>query len=159
LSEAGENFYSTLGFAAAIISFPLYAVFTTVSLGEFRMTERAGSLPTSGALGLLDELAVAMLFFGAILTHLSTAAFAGSLGKTRILGPRASSIFTVLGLVGALCVAIKAAYVFAHPHNPMWYFGPWYAFPGQVLSIPAAPWIMPCLLGLILLRRVGEPSN
>ena len=33
---------------------------------------------------------------------------------------------------------------------------PWYVRPGFIAGIPAIPWIMPCLLGVVLLRRAGS---
>jgi hypothetical protein len=33
---------------------------------------------------------------------------------------------------------------------------PWYTRPGVIVGIPAIPWIMPCLLGVVLLRRAGD---
>jgi hypothetical protein len=31
-----------------------------------------------------------------------------------------------------------------------------YTRPGVIAGIPAVPWIMPCLLGVVLLRRAGD---
>jgi hypothetical protein len=31
----------------------------------------------------------------------------------------------------------------------------WHRIPGTVAGIPAIPWIMPCLLGVVVLRRAG----
>jgi hypothetical protein len=40
---------------------------------------------------------------------------------------------------------------------PMWGFKtPWYTIPGFIFAIPAIPWIMPCLFGVVLLRRAGN---
>jgi hypothetical protein len=35
---------------------------------------------------------------------------------------------------------------------------PWYLRPGFIAGIPAVPWIMPFLLGVVLLRRAGHES-
>ena len=36
---------------------------------------------------------------------------------------------------------------------------PWYTRPGLIAGIPAVPWIMPCLLGVISLRRGGDEAT
>ena len=36
---------------------------------------------------------------------------------------------------------------------------PWYAEPGVVAGIPGIRWIMPGLLGVVLLRRAGEETG
>jgi len=33
---------------------------------------------------------------------------------------------------------------------------PWYASPGFIVGIPAVPFIIPFLFGVVLLRRAGE---
>ncbi|MGE0000557.1 MAG: hypothetical protein AB7F50_07425 [Fimbriimonadaceae bacterium] len=34
----------------------------------------------------------------------------------------------------------------------------WFELPAFALAIPAVPWIMPCLIGLIVLRRAGSTA-
>jgi len=36
---------------------------------------------------------------------------------------------------------------------------PWYFHVGFIVDIPAVPWIMPCLLGVVLLRRAGDEQH
>ena len=36
---------------------------------------------------------------------------------------------------------------------------PWYTRPGLIAGISAIPWIMPFLLGVVLLRRVGDAQR
>lgn len=35
----------------------------------------------------------------------------------------------------------------------------WYTIPAFVAGIPAVPWIMPCLFGVVLLRRAGDEQR
>lgn len=156
LSEAGERFYSTLGFAAIMFAFPFYAIFTSISLVEYRAIERAVSQQANYTNPMLDEISMVALFFGAALTYLATAAFAAALGKISWLGRSAGRVFVGICLFAVLCVAIKMVEVFRSPQSPMWNFSPWYAIPGNVLSIPAMPWIMLALVGVVLLKRAGE---
>ena len=45
LSEAGERFYATLGFAAIMLSGPLYLIWNTFAFGVFFAKEHAGEVP------------------------------------------------------------------------------------------------------------------
>ena len=36
---------------------------------------------------------------------------------------------------------------------------PWYTRPGVIAGIPAIPWIMACLLGVVVLRRAGDTKR
>jgi hypothetical protein len=105
---------------------------------------------------LLDELSSILLFIGVVLIYLATAAFAAGFKQMHWLGKKASWAFATTSLFAALCVCIKLAYVLKSPHDPMWSFIPWYTLPGQIFSIPALPWIMPCLYGVVLLRLAGD---
>lgn len=155
LSDAGERFYSTLGFAAIMLASPLYIIFAAVQLGGYRAMERGGSGQEASGIAALDELSLILLFFGVVLTYLATAAFAASLARTGWIGRTSSRVFVGTSLFAALCVGIRATEALASVQNPMWGFQKWYAFPGFVFLIPAVPWIMPCLIGIVLLRRAG----
>jgi hypothetical protein len=43
-----------------------------------------------------------------------------------------------------------------HYPDPRALSTPWYTSPGFVVGIPAVPFIMPVLFGVVLLRRAGE---
>src|ERR1700720_3497088 len=45
LSEAGERFYATLGFAAIMLSGPLYLIWNTFAFGVFFAKEHTGEVP------------------------------------------------------------------------------------------------------------------
>src|SRR5437899_3308575 len=47
LSEAGERFYSTLGFAAIILAGPLYLVWNTFVFGAYFAKGHAGQIPSA----------------------------------------------------------------------------------------------------------------
>jgi len=47
LSEAGERFYATLGFAAIMLSSPLYLIWNTFAFGAFFGKEHAGEVPAA----------------------------------------------------------------------------------------------------------------
>src|SRR5260370_184246 len=76
------------------------------------------------------------------------AAFAASLGRVLWPGRRATRTFVTTGLMAAVCLAMRGL-VFALPAH-------WYGMPGFIAGIPAIPWILPGLLGIVLLRRAGD---
>lgn len=152
LSEAGERLYSTLGFAATLLASPLYLIWASILLNVYAAKERAGSGPVPPAIISLAEWSDVLLFFGGVLTYLATAAFAVSLGRTQRLGRGATRAFVVASLFALLCLVIRGP---RFP-SPTAAFEHWYTIPGFVAGIPAVPWMMPCLFGVVLLRCAGE---
>ena len=161
LSEADERFYSLLGFAATMLAGPLMLIFGTFQLTFDALLAPASSgqlpdwlLPLNRQAGLVEVLEV-------ILTYLATAAFAVALLKIGWLGRGTSRVFVGISLFAVLCVTVAAAVVIQFPLGALRFetasLGVKIAFiPGFVLGIPAIPFIIPCLMGVNLLRRAGE---
>ncbi len=151
LSEAGERFYATLGFAAIMLSGPLYLIWNTFAFGVFFAKEHAGEVPQ--ALHSLGDIFDLLLFVAGFLTYLATAAFAASLGRVQWLGRSATSAFIIVSFVALLFLVIRGL-KYPDPRAT-----PWYTSPGFIVGIPAVPFIMPFLLGVVLLRRAGEEQS
>ena len=150
LSEAGERFYATLGFAAIMLSGPLYLIWNTFAFGVFFAKEHAGEIPQ--ALRSLGDTFDLLLFVAGFLTYFATAAFAASLGRVQLLGRRAARAFMIVSGVALLFLVIRGL----HYPDPKALSTPWYTSPGFIVGIPAVPFIMPFLFGVVLLRRAGE---
>jgi hypothetical protein len=150
LSEAGERFYATLGFAAIMLSGPLYLIWNAFAFGVFFAKEHAGEVPQ--ALHSLGDTFDLLLFVAAFLTYFATAAFAASLGRVQLLGRRATRVFIIVSSVALLFLVIRGL----HYPDPRALSAPWYTSPGFIVGIPAVPFIMPFLFGVVLLRRAGE---
>ena len=153
LSEAGERFYATLGFAAIMLSGPLYLIWNTFAFGVFFAKEHAGEVPR--ALHSLGDIFDVLLFVAGFLTYLATVAFAASLGRVQWLGRRATRAFIIVSFVALLFLVIRGL----HYPDPRALSTPWYTSPGFVVGIPAVPFIMPFLFGVVLLRRAGEEQS
>lgn len=153
LCEAGERFYATLGFAAIMLSGPLYLIWNIFAFGAFFGKEHAGEVPAA-IVSLRDTLDV-LLDLGAVLTYLATAGFAASLGRVQWLGRRATRAFIIVSFVALLFLMIRGL---QYP-DPRALSTPWYTNPGFVVGIPAVPFIMPFLFGVVLLRRAGEEQS
>ena len=93
LSEAVERFYATLGFAAIMLSGPLYLIWNIFALGAYFGKEHAGEVPAA-IVSLRDTLDF-LLFVAGFLTYLATAAFAASLGRVQWLGRGATRAFMI----------------------------------------------------------------
>ena len=153
LSEAGERFYATLGFAAIMLSGPLYLLWNTFAFAAFFGKEHAGEMPA--AIVSLRDMLDLLLFVAAFLTYLATVAFAASLGRVQWLGRRATRAFMIVSGVALLFLMIRGL---QYP-DPRALSAPWYTNPGFVVGIPAVPFIMPFLFGVVLLRRAGEEQS
>lgn len=150
LSRGSECLYSTLGFAATLLAGPLYLVWSSFLLGAYVVKVRAGEVPAPFA-ALGDAMSI-LLFFAVALTYVATAAMAASLGRVRWLGRGAARAFVIVSLFALLCVVIRGL---EFP-DPAALSSPWYTVPGFVAGVPAIPFIMPFLLGVVLLRRAGD---
>ena len=153
LSEAGERFYATLGFAAIMLSGPLYLIWNTFAFGVFFAKEHTGQVPPA-IVSLGDTLDV-LLFVGGFLTYVATVAFAASLGRVQWLGRSATRAFMIVNGVALLFLVIRGL----HYPDPRALSTPWYTSPGFIVGIPAVPFIMPFLFGVVLLRRAGEEQS
>jgi hypothetical protein len=153
LNEAGERFYATLGFAAIMLSGPLYLIWNTFAFGVFFAKEHAGEVPQ--ALRSLGDTFDLLLFVAGFLTYFATLAFAASLGRVQLLGRGATRAFMIVNGIALLFLVIRGL---QYP-DPRALSTPWYTSPGFVVGIPAVPFIMPFLFGVVLLRRAGEEQS
>jgi hypothetical protein len=96
-----------------------------------------------------------LLFMAGFLTYLATVAFAASLGRVQWLGRRATRSFMIVNGVALLFLVIRGLQF----PDPRALSTPWYINLGFVVGIPAVPFIMPFLLGVVLLRRAGEEAT
>lgn len=145
LRQAGERIYSTLGFAAIIVStslFVLYITNDTVVLEALRQRAGSGKMPEWWAplrshFTIVGDVEVA-------LTYLAIAAFATALRSVGRMGRIASRVVAGVSLIAVPLVALLPLY----PSK--------LALPGFVLGIPAVPFVMPYLIGVNLLRGAGD---
>lgn len=155
LSQSGEHFFSLLGFGAIVLSSPLYLVWAALMLGMHRAAAIANPSEPPAWIIALSDLTDILLFFGGILIYLATAAFAVSLGRTKWIGQMSTRTFVFASFIAVICLVSRGI---AFP-NPEVVFSHWYTIPGWVVGIPAIPWVMPCILGIVLLRRAGKEQS
>jgi hypothetical protein len=153
LQEAGERFYSTLGSALAVLAGGAYLVWNCFFLGVYVLKARGGQTPV--AFVSLSDSIDALIFIACILTYLATLIFAVCMGRVRWLGDGATRAYVIANLLLLLLIGIKGL---SYP-DPTASSAPWYFNLGFIAGIPAVPWIMPYLLGVVLLRHAGRGAN
>lgn len=147
LGDADKN---SVGFAAILLAGPLYLIFNAFGFGVATARLHGGEIPP--AFRDLNEVIDMILFLAGALTYLAAAAFAISLGQAKWIGRGAARTFTIVSLVALLLLVIRGL----HFPDPKALSTPWYTSPGFIVGIPAVPFIIPFLFGVVLLRRAGE---
>lgn len=150
LVVAGERLHSSFGFVASLLGGAAYLIWNCFAVGLWLVRVRNGQ---SSALAPLGDPLDVMLFVACVLTYLATASFALAFGRVRWLGRSGSRAYAVLALAAAALLMTRGI-SFPDLAGP----APWYLRPAFVVGIPAIPWILPFLLGVILLRRAGDPG-
>lgn len=154
LGEAGEQFRPSVGFATIILAGPLYLLFDAFAFGVSTARLHGGEIPA--AFRDLNTTWIDMiLFLAGALTYFATAAFAIALGQAQWIGRGAARAFTIVSLIALLLLVIRGL----HFPDPRALSTPWYASPGFIVGIPAVPFIIPFLFGVVLLRRAGESDS
>jgi hypothetical protein len=72
--------------------------------------------------------------------------------RAQWLGRTASRVFVTASLLALLFLVLRGL---QFPVRSV-AMTSWSTIPGFVVGIPAIPWIMPVLFGVVLLRRVGD---
>ncbi len=149
LYDAGERFYSTVGFAASIPAGVGYFVAVSISVAQ-TMAMLGGDKATTPA--FLINLYSVLEFVAVVATYIATAAFAASLGQAGWLGRGATRAYVIVNMILLLLVVTRGLSFPELSGNT----APWYVRPGFIAGIPAIPWFMSGLLGVVLLRRAGD---
>ena len=105
----------------------------------------------ASGIGIFREFYSVLEFAACISTYIATAAFAASLGQARWLRLGAARVFITVALLLVVLIVMRGL---SYPELSG-DTAPWYFRAGFIAGIPAVPWIMPCLLGVVVLRRAG----
>ena len=153
LYEERERFYSTLGNALAMLAGAAYLVWNCFFLGLYVLKARGEQTPA--AFVSLSDSIDTLIFIACVLTYLTTAIFAVCLGRVTWLGRGATRAYVIANIVFLVLIVIKGL---SYP-DPKAGSTPWYLDLGFIAGIPAVPWIMPYLFGVVLLRQAGSETR
>ncbi|MGH1557291.1 hypothetical protein ACRAWD_04580 [Caulobacter segnis] len=82
-----------------------------------------------------------LLFFAGQLTYVATGCYALAFARTGWLGPIKAKLVSVIATIAILGLAARGlGFPDLGEH--------WYMIPGDIVGIPAIPWLMPYLLGV-----------
>jgi len=152
LSRPSNTLLPSLALAAGTLSGAGYLVWSSFYLGAFASQVSSGSLPAEipPIMNILDVL----LFVSSALAYCATAALAYSLRKVDWLRAGPARAFTLLSAVAFAFLMLRGLSFPSPDQSPL----PWFTRPGFIVGIPAVPWVMPYLLGIVLLRQAGQPE-
>ncbi len=153
LCDTGERIYSALGLATNIFAGAAFMIWLTIHVAFYSLRVRDGVVPTE--IISLVNMSDVLLFVACVLTYLTTAAFAASMGRAKWLGQGAAYAYAAASLVALGCIVMRGL---SFP-DPAGGAMPWYTQPGFIAGIPAVPWIMPFLLGVVSMKRAGEEPH
>ena len=152
LDEAGERFYSLVGLTTALPAGAAYLVCLNMSLAHAATAMGADKTPPPAILGNLYS---ALEFDACLLTYATTAVFAIALGQARVLGRGAARAYVIASAILVVLLVMRGIAFPEISGNA----APWYTRPGVIAGIPAIPWLIPGLLGALVLRRAGEAQS
>jgi hypothetical protein len=151
LSEAGERVCSTVGLATALTAGAAYLVCLNLSLARTALALQGDEASPPAILGTYYS---AIEFVACVMTYVTTAVFATGMGRVRLLGRVAATSYVTMGAILVLLIIMRGlAFPEISGNTP-----PLYTRPGVIAGIPAIPWVMPCLLGVVLLWRTRGPQ-
>jgi len=149
LHDAGERLVSTLGLAANVCAGVAYFICLNISLAQVALRLRGDRTPVPPIVGTFYD---GVEFFACLMTYLTIVVFAASLCRAGILGRGGAVGYAAASAVLMLFLVLRG---FEYPEISG-RTAQWYTQPGVIAGIPAIPWLMPTLLGAVLLRRAGE---
>ena len=153
LRDAGERVLSSLGAALALVAGSGYLVWTSLYAGYW-VARVQGDTSAVTALRPLANAFDVLLFADGSLTYAAIAALAAAMGSVAWLGRWPTRVYVGFNIVLFVLLSVRGV-SFPDPNGGG---TPWYLNAGFVAGIPAVPWLMPFLLGVVLLRRAGtEP--
>lgn len=152
LHDAGERSYSTVGFAAALVAGAAYLICLNLSLAQVAIVIHGDKTPPPTILGTFYS---AIEFIACVMTYVTTGIYAAALWRARLLGRSATLGYVTASALLVLLIVMRGLEFPEISANT----APWYTRPGVIAGIPAMPWVMPCLLGAVLLRRAGDADD
>jgi len=153
VSRRGERFLATLLLGTSVLAGAAYLTWHCFQAGMWliRIKDDTVTPHVADMISIFDV----HLFFATVLTYVATGLAAGSMAKANVLSSRGARIYLGMSALCAMVVILRGG---EYPGDPRTSSPAFYEVPGILAGIPAMPWLMPCLLGVVLLRRSTQMS-
>ncbi len=146
MNEAGERVCSAVGLATSLIAGGAYLVSLNLTLARAALALHGDATPPPAILG---DYYGAIEFVACVMTYMTTAIFATGMARVRLIGRGAAAAYVTMATILVLLIIVRGLTFPEISANT----APWYTRPGVIAGVPAIPWIMPCLLGAVLVWR------
>ena len=149
ITDRGERLVANIALAAGLCAGTAYFGCLSISLAQVVTAVQGGKLAMPP---IATNFYNGLEFFACLLTYLTVILFASSMSRAGLLGRGPAAIYAA---TAALFIVFLLMRGFEYPEISG-RTAPWYTQPGVIAGIPAVPWLMPTLLGVVLIRRAGE---
>lgn len=150
--EAGDRLLAPLGQASGLLAVGCQLIWAAILIG-WTMSEAhkpADYLPLYGTpLGNASDV---LLFFAGLMTYVATAFYALSFMRRGWLSRIAAWLMTVIAAAAVLGLVTRGL---QYPDLSE----QWFTMPGMIVGIPAIPWVMPYVLGVVALVQAARQEG
>lgn len=150
LREEGEGVVSSLALAFSLLAGASYLVWFSFHVGVRQVHLQTGQVPSF--VQPLSDVLDTLEFFACALTYAAAFLFSVSFGLARWIRRGASAGLALASALGFTLLNMRGI---SYPDLDAT-TAPWYVRPGFISGVPAICWIIPILLGAIVLRRAGR---
>jgi hypothetical protein len=147
--DAGDRLLAPLGQASGLLAVGCQLVWAALVIGWTMSAARDLAAYRSLDGTPLANASDVLLFFGGLMTYMATAFYALSFMRQGWLSRGAAWAMTV---IAAIAVAGLVTRGLQYPDLSE----RWYTTPGMIVGIPAMPWLMPYVLGVVALVRAAK---
>jgi hypothetical protein len=150
--DTGDRLLAPLGQASGLLAVGCQLVWAATLIGWTMSAAR--DLATYRSLDgtPLANTSDVLLFFAGLMTYLATAFYALSFMRRGWLSRGAAWVMTTIAAVAVIGLVTRGL---QYPDLTE----QWFTMPGMIVGIPAIPWVMPYVLGVVALVRAARGED
>lgn len=150
--DAGDRLLAPLGQASGLLAVGCQLVWAAIVIGWTMSAAR--DLATYRSLDgtPLANASDVLLFFAGLMTYIATAFYALSFMRRGWLSRGAASVMTIIAAIAVVGLVTRGL---QYPDLSE----RWYTMPGMIVGIPAIPWVMVYVLGVVALVRAARGQD
>lgn len=150
---SGGKSASALMLPIAFLAGASYLTWNCFQAGAWLIRSSRGDV--SSALADMNILMDVQLYFATILTYIASAAAAASMSNSGLLSRRSAMAYFSISAAAILLLLLRGI-PFPNPNAGV---APWYETPAFIVGIPAFPWLLTFMIGVVLLRKPEHGSG